>query len=67
MSDEQNLTFARERLDALKRQIQLRIVGHHDQSIALHAACDFAHVGVEREVGRKLGQWLDVVLMQRLL
>ena len=30
MSDEQSLTFARERLDALKRQIQLRIVGHHD-------------------------------------
>ena len=30
MSDEQSLTFARERLDALKRQIELRIVGHHD-------------------------------------
>jgi phosphinothricin acetyltransferase len=44
-----------------------RIVGHHDQSIALHTACGFEHVGVEREVGRKLGQWLDVVLMQRML
>jgi len=30
VSDEQSLTFARERLEALKRQIQLRIVGHHD-------------------------------------
>jgi L-amino acid N-acyltransferase YncA len=44
-----------------------RIVGHHEQSIGLHARCGFAHVGVEREVGRKLGQWLDVVLMQRML
>ena len=44
-----------------------RIVGGHAASIALHARCGFEHVGVEREVGRKLNQWLDVVLMQRLL
>jgi len=24
-------------------------------------------VGTEREVGRKFGKWLDVVLMQRML
>ena len=44
-----------------------RIVGGHDASIALHAACGFEIVGTEREVGRKFGQWLDVVLMERLL
>jgi phosphinothricin acetyltransferase len=44
-----------------------RIVGGHEASIALHAACGFEHVGVEREVGRKFGRWLDVVEMQRLL
>jgi phosphinothricin acetyltransferase len=44
-----------------------RIVGGHEASIALHEACGFEHVGVEREVGRKFGQWLDVVLMQRVL
>jgi phosphinothricin acetyltransferase len=33
----------------------------------LHAASGFEHAGVEREVGRKFGKWLDVVLMQRLL
>ena len=44
-----------------------RIVGGHEASIALHEACGFAHVGVEREVGRKFKQWLDVVLMQRIL
>jgi phosphinothricin acetyltransferase len=44
-----------------------RIVGGHEASIALHAACGFEVVGTEREVGRKFGRWLDVVLMERLL
>jgi L-amino acid N-acyltransferase len=44
-----------------------RIVGGHHASIALHAGCGFDVVGTEREVGRKFGQWLDVVLMERLL
>jgi len=44
-----------------------RIVGGHRASIALHTALGFELVGVEREVGRKFGRWLDVVVMQRLL
>jgi L-amino acid N-acyltransferase YncA len=44
-----------------------RIVGDHDASIALHAACGFEAVGREREVGRKFNRWLDVVLMQLML
>jgi L-amino acid N-acyltransferase YncA len=44
-----------------------RIVGGHEASIGLHRACGFEQIGVEREVGRKFGRWLDVVLMQRLL
>ena len=44
-----------------------RIVGGHEASIALHRACGFELVGVEREVGRKFGRWLDVAVMQRLL
>jgi len=44
-----------------------RIVGDHEASIALHRSAGFAMVGVEREVGRKFGRWLDVVEMQRLL
>ena len=44
-----------------------RIVGGHQASIALHRACGFELVGVEREVGRKFGRWLDVVVVQRLL
>jgi len=43
-------------------------VGHPQAaSIALHRACGFEQAGVEREVGRKFGRWLDVVLMQKLL
>lgn len=44
-----------------------RIVGGHEASIALHAKCGFEQIGCEREVGRKFGRWLDVVLMQRML
>jgi phosphinothricin acetyltransferase len=44
-----------------------RIVGGHASSIALHRRCGFEEVGVERQVGRKFGQWLDVVLMQTIL
>ncbi|MDQ6725337.1 MAG: N-acetyltransferase family protein [Actinomycetota bacterium] len=47
--------------------VMARIVGGHEASIGLHRACGFELVGVEREVGRKFGHWLDVVLMQRLL
>lgn len=44
-----------------------RVVGGHEASIALHRCCGFAEIGCEREVGRKQGRWLDVVLMQRML
>jgi phosphinothricin acetyltransferase len=44
-----------------------RIVGGNEASIKTHAACGFEIVGIEREVGRKFGRWLDVVEMQRLL
>jgi phosphinothricin acetyltransferase len=36
-------------------------------SRALHAKCGFELVGIERQVGRKFGRWLDVAVMQRLL
>jgi L-amino acid N-acyltransferase YncA len=44
-----------------------RIVGGHEASIRLHEALGFEIVGTEREVGRKFGRWLDVVLMELLL
>ena len=47
--------------------VMARIVGTHEASIKLHQACGFELVGIEREVGRKFGRWLDVALMQRLL
>jgi len=47
--------------------VMARIVGGHETSIGLHASCGFDLVGVEHEVGRKFGRWLDVAIMQRLL
>ena len=47
--------------------VMARIVGGHDASIALHASLGFETVGTEREIGRKFGKWLDVVVMQRML
>ena len=47
--------------------VMARVVGGHEASIRVHRACGFELVGVEKEVGRKLGRWLDVVLMQRML
>ncbi|MEM8707675.1 MAG: N-acetyltransferase family protein [Actinomycetota bacterium] len=36
-------------------------------SVALHQACGFKVVGVQKEVGRKFGTWLDVTVMQHML
>jgi phosphinothricin acetyltransferase len=44
-----------------------RIAGHNETSIGLHTASGFEVVGVEREVGRKHRQWIDVVELQKLL
>jgi L-amino acid N-acyltransferase YncA len=47
--------------------VMARVVGSHEASIGLHRSCGFELVGIEREVGRKFGRWLDVALMQRLV
>ena len=47
--------------------IVARIAEGQEASVALHRACGFELVGVEREIGRKFGRWLDVVVMQRML
>jgi L-amino acid N-acyltransferase len=44
-----------------------RVVADNQASIALHLGIGFDLVGVEREVGRKHGRWLDVTLLQLLL
>jgi len=44
-----------------------RTEGSNTASTELHLRCGFEMVGVEREVGRKHGRWLDVVELQRML
>lgn len=43
-----------------------RVAGDNPASVALHEKHGFEVIGVEREVGRKFGRWLDVTVMQRL-
>jgi phosphinothricin acetyltransferase len=47
----------------------IAVIGDSDNaaSIALHTKLGFVRVGVFRNVGFKLGRWLDTVLMQRSL
>lgn len=47
--------------------IVARIEASSAASRALHQACGFELVGVEREVGRKFNRWLDVAVMQLML
>jgi|SRR5262245_4120084 len=44
-----------------------RVVGDHAASVRLHEGAGFEVVGTEREVGRKFGRWLDVVVLELLL
>lgn len=47
--------------------VMARIADGNPASIALHRGAGFDLVGVELEVGRKFGRWLDVTIMQHLL
>ncbi len=44
-----------------------RIADAQEASLALHRKYGFELVGIEKEVGRKFGRWLDVALLQLLL
>lgn len=44
-----------------------RIADSQEASLVLHEQLGFALVGVEREVGRKFGRWLDVSVMQVII
>lgn len=46
------------------RQMIAVIGGAEAGSVALHAACGFAHAGRMHAIGRKHGRWLDTVYMQ---
>lgn len=49
------------------RQMIAVIGGAEPASAALHAACGFVETGRMRSIGRKHGQWLDTLYMQRAL
>ena len=47
--------------------IVARIADSQHASLELHEDMGFELVGVEREIGRKFGRWLNVSVMQVLL
>jgi phosphinothricin acetyltransferase len=49
------------------RQMIAGIAGSEPASVALHARAGFVEVARLRSMGRKHGQWLDVIYMQRAL
>ncbi|KJF18603.1 N-acyltransferase YncA [Acidithrix ferrooxidans] len=44
-----------------------RVASDHTASLALHKSIGFFEVGLEREVGRKFGKWIDMMLLELLL
>jgi L-amino acid N-acyltransferase YncA len=45
--------------------VQAGIFPENEASIALHRGCGFRVVGVRARIGRRNGEWKDVVLMER--
>jgi phosphinothricin acetyltransferase len=43
------------------------ISGANPEAIRFHDCCGFREVGRMPDVGRKAGQWLELVLMQKIL
>ena len=44
-----------------------RIEAQSLASRGLHSSCDFELVGIEKQVARKFGKWLDIAVMQKSL
>ncbi len=72
---QQGLGIGRALLDALVERARdhgfhtlIARIGHESEgSIAVHAKAGWVEIGREREVGRKFGRWLDIVIMQRMV
>ncbi len=43
-----------------------RVAADHTASINLHKSLGYNEIGIEREVGRKFGKWIDIMLLQLL-
>lgn len=44
-----------------------RIEAQSLASRGLHASCGFELVGIEKQIARKFGKWLDIAVMQKIL
>jgi phosphinothricin acetyltransferase len=56
------------RARAQGRHVMVAGIGlSNDASVALHRSLGFTEAGMLREIGRKAGRWLDLMLMQKRL
>ncbi|MDA8743693.1 GNAT family N-acetyltransferase [Rubripirellula amarantea] len=53
--------------DAEVHHLMARIIADNQSSIAFHQSLGFEIIGVQKEVGRMNDEWIDVVLLQKLL
>ncbi len=54
------------RAQAQGRHVMVAGIGlPNEASVALHRSLGFTDAGTLREIGRKAGQWLDLMLMQK--
>lgn len=60
-----------ELFELIKRQgyytVYALITNHHESSIALHRKFGFTDVGIYEKTGYKMGQWWDLLVMQKRL
>jgi phosphinothricin acetyltransferase len=63
------LSAVLEACEALGMRQVVAVIGDSENagSIGLHRALGFAHSGVGRSFGHKLGRWVDIVWMQKAL
>lgn len=52
--------------DAGIHHAMAKIVGGNKRSLAFHRRYDYQLVGTQKEIGRVDGQWVDVVILQRI-
>jgi phosphinothricin acetyltransferase len=44
-----------------------RVIAGNQRSLQFHFRCGYKMVGIQKEIGRLNGEWLDVAILQKIL